>query len=94
MKTNIDSQQNKLINQLQENELALTEGLDKNRLAITRGFDKMDEIRRSDVKELPGFEAIEQGEDEEPEYLISTNDLKLLHGGVESDFTPEEETLF
>ena len=96
VKTSIDSQQNALINQLQENQLALTEGLDKNRLAITRGFDKMEEIRRSDMQELPGIEAIEQGEDEEteePKYLISINDLKLLHGGVESDFTPEDETL-
>ena len=98
VKTSIDSQQNKLINQLEENQLALTEGLDKNRLAITRGFDKMEEIRRSDMQELPGIEAIEQGEDEEketeePKYLISFNDLKLLYGGVESDFTPEDETL-
>ena len=35
-----------MIKQLQENQLALTEGLDKNRLAITQGFDKMDEIKK------------------------------------------------
>ena len=45
VKKSIDNQQNKLINQLQENQLALTEGLNKNRLAITSGFDKMDEVK-------------------------------------------------
>ena len=38
-----------MIKQLQENQLALTEGLDKNRLAITQGFDKMDEIKKWDL---------------------------------------------
>ena len=59
VKTSIDTQQNKLINQLQENQLAVTEGLNKNRLAITSGFDKMDEVKRWDLDQLPGFEAIE-----------------------------------
>ena len=45
VKTSIDTQQNKLIKQLQDNQLALTEGLEGNRLAITQGFDKMDESR-------------------------------------------------
>ena len=40
VKTSIDTQQNKLIKQLQENQLALTEGLDKNRLAITSVLTK------------------------------------------------------
>ena len=100
VKTSIDTQQNKLIEQLQENQLALTEGLDKNRLAITSGFDTMDEVRRSDLKELPGIEAIQHPETketeksfEEPGYWISNNDLKLLLGGVKSDFTPEDEDL-
>ena len=65
VKTSIDTQQNKLIKQLQDNQLALTEGLDKNRLAITSGFDKMDEVKKWDLQQLPGFEAIE--EPEEPE---------------------------
>ena len=34
VKTSIDTQQNKLIEQLQKNQKALTEGLDKNRLAM------------------------------------------------------------
>ena len=48
VKTSIDKQQNKLITQLQDNQLALTAGLEGNRLAITQGFDKMDEVKRSD----------------------------------------------
>ena len=57
VKTSIETQQNKLIKQLQDNQLALTEGLDKNRLAITSGFDKMDEVKRWDLQQLPSFEA-------------------------------------
>ena len=57
VKRSIDTQQNKLIKQLQDNQLALTEGLDKNRLAITSGFDKMDEVKRWDLQQLPSFEA-------------------------------------
>ena len=65
VKTSIDTQQNKLIKQLQDNQLALTEGLDKNRLAITSGFDKMDEVKRWDLQQLPGFEAIEEPEEDD-----------------------------
>ena len=70
VKESIDTQQNKLIKQLQDNQLALTEGFDKNRLAITSGFDKMDEIKKWDLQQLPGFESIEEPEmekEEEPE---------------------------
>ena len=105
VKTSIDTQRNKLIKQLQDNQLALTEGLNKNRLAITSGFDKMDEVKKWDLSQLPGFEAIEEPDketeeddeeegDEEYKYLISKNDLKLLFGGKESDFTQEDESLF
>ena len=45
VKESIDTQQNKLIKQLQENQLALTEGFEGNRKAITSGFDKMDEVK-------------------------------------------------
>ena len=65
VKESIDTQQNKFIKQLQDNQLALTEGLNKNRLAITSGFDKMDEVKKSDLLQLPGFEAIEHPEIEE-----------------------------
>ena len=64
VKTSIDTQQNKLIEQLQKNQEALTEGLNKNRLAITSGFDKMDEVKKWDLQQLPGFEAIEEPEED------------------------------
>ena len=89
-------QQNKLIKQLQENQLALTQGLEGNKLAITSGFDKMDEVKKSDILQLPGYDAIEHPEmkeTEEPGLWISRNDLKLLLGGDKKDFTPEDENL-
>ena len=64
VKESIDTQQNKLIKQLQKNQFALTEGLDKNRLAITSGFDKMDEVKKWDLQQLPGYEAIEEPEED------------------------------
>ena len=60
VKASIDKEQNELIRQFQENQLALTEGLDKNRLAITQGFDKIVEVKRFDLQQLPRFEAIEE----------------------------------
>ena len=69
VKASIDNQQNAMIKQLQENQLALTEGLDKNRLAITQGFDKADEVKKWDMQQLPGFEAIEEPEDYKEEEL-------------------------
>ena len=96
VKESIDTQQNKLIDQLQKNQLALTEGLDKNRLAITSGFDKMDEVKKSDILQLPGYDAIEHPEMEkkkEPGYRITINDYKLFNGGDESDFTENGEEL-
>ena len=100
VKTSIDKQQNKLIEQLQDNQ-----GLEGNRLAITSGFDKMDEVKRWDLSQVADFEAIEEPEEEpeedigkdygqkEPEYSISINDMKLLLGGEESDFTQDDEIL-
>ena len=96
VKESIDTQQNKLIKQLLENQLALTQGLGGNKLAITSGFDKMDEVKKSDLQQLPGYEAIENPETkktEEPGLWISRNDLKLLLGGDKKDFTPEDEIL-
>ena len=100
VKTSIDTQQNKLIKQLQKNQLALTEGLDKSRLAKTSGFDKMDEVKKWDLQQLPGFEAIEEPEKEEEEeesepvfYWITKNDLKLLEREDESDLTEDGEEL-
>ena len=59
IKKSIDEQQNATIAQLQANQLALTQGLNQNRLAITEGFDKLDEVKKWDLSQLPGFEVIE-----------------------------------
>ena len=61
IKKSIDDQQNATIAQLKANQLALTQGLNQNRLAITEGFDKMDEVKKWDLAQLPGFELIEDG---------------------------------
>ena len=64
VKGSIDKEQNAMIEQLKDNQLALTEGLNKNRLAITSGFDKMDEVKKWDLQQLPGYEAIEEPEED------------------------------
>ena len=88
VKESIDNQQNAMIKQLQENQLALTEGLDKNRLAITQGFDKMDEVKKWDLQQLPGYEAIEYDEEKEEESLKKIQDLekKILKGKEKVNF--------
>ena len=80
VKESVDTQQNKLIEQLQKNQLALAEGFEGNRLAITSGFDKMDEVKKWDLQQLPGYEAIEEddGEDETEEDLEEYKEPKLL----------------
>ena len=75
VKTSIDTQQNKLIKQLQDNQLALTEGLEGNRKAITSGFGKMDEVKRWDLSQLPDFEATLDAI-EEPEKEDEAEDIK------------------
>ena len=57
VKESIDKQQNKLIKQLQENQLALTQGFEGNRLALTSALDKMD------LEKLEGYEKIEDEEE-------------------------------
>ena len=76
VKTSIDTQQNKLIKQLQDNQLALTAGLEGNRLAITSGFDKMDEVKKWDLQQLPGFEEIEHPGMKETEEIEETEEAK------------------
>ena len=101
VKESIDTQQNKLIKQLQDNQLALTAGFEGNRKAITSGFDKMDEVKKWDLQQLPGYKAIEEHEEkkEEPEeieeeyeeelsFLISYNDIyriKVLEKKINQD---------
>ena len=65
IKKSIDDQQNVTIAQLKANQLALTQGLNQNRMAITEGFDKLDEVKKWDLDQLPGYEAIEKPKDEE-----------------------------
>ena len=65
IKKSIDDQQNSLLKQLQANQLALTQGLNQNRIAITEGFDKMDEVKRWDLSQLPGLEAIEESKEDD-----------------------------
>ena len=74
IKKSIDDQQNTTIAQLQANQLALTQGLNQNRLAITEGFDKLDEVKKWDLAQLPGFEAIEDPPKEDDGVLPSTSD--------------------
>ena len=84
VKETIDTQQNKLIKQLQENQLALTAGFEGNRLAITSGFDKMGIQPFQDftaIEEPEKDEEEEEEEDEEdPQQLVSR--LELLAGSI------------
>ena len=82
VKKSIDEQQNATIAQLRANQLALTQGLNQNRMAITEGFDKMDEVKKWDLAQLPGFE--ESKEDDG--VLPSTSD----EGPKIAKFTPED----
>ena len=79
VKTSIDTQQNKLIEQLQENQLALTDGLNKNRLAITSGFDKMDEVKRSDLLQLPFHSDVEKAKESEEYKTENEKEYDLYH---------------
>ena len=85
VKESVDTQQNKLIKQLQENQLALTEGFEGNRKAIISGFDKMDEVKKWDLGQLPGYEAIEEEpemEEEEPEMEELTEKIKKIDQNI------------
>ena len=73
IKKSIDEQQDATIEQLKKNQLALTQGLNQNRMAITEGFDKLDEVKRWDLAQLPGFEAIEESKKDDG-VLPSTSD--------------------
>ena len=85
IKKSIDEQQNATIAQLKANQLALTQGLNQNRMAITEGFDKLDEVKKWDLAQLPGFEAIEEPKEDE-EVLPSTSE----EGPKIAKFTPED----
>ena len=97
VKESVDTQQNKLIKQLQDNQLALTEGFEGNRKAITSGFDKMDEVKKWDLSQLPSYEAIEEPEEieekygEEPSFLVSYNDIYRTEGREKKINQDDEE---
>ena len=55
VKESVDKKQDAMIKQLQANQLAIIDNLNKHRLAITEGFNKMDEVKRWDLNQLPGF---------------------------------------
>ena len=94
VKASIDTQQNKLIKQLQDNQLALNEGLDKNRLAITSGFDNMDEVNRWDLQQLPSFEAtldaIEEPEKEDEAEVIKEK-IKIIDARINQEIDSSDE---
>lgn len=52
-----------MIKQLQANQLAITNNLNWNRLAIEEGFDKLDDVKRWEMQQLPGFEAIKDSQE-------------------------------
>ena len=85
IKKSIDEQQDATIAQLKKNQLALTQGLNQNRLAITEGLDKLDEVKRWDLTQLPGFEAIEEPKEDDG-VLPSTSD----EGTKTAKFTKED----
>ena len=85
VKESVDTHQNKLIKQLQENQLALTQGFEGNRKAITSGFDKMDEVKKWDLGQLPGYEAIEK-DDEEYEPADINEKIKILTARIKKNY--------
>ena len=94
VKTSIDTQQNKLIEQRQKNQLALTEGLNENRLAITSGFDKMDEVKKWDLQQLPDYEstldAIEEPEMEEEDI---NKKIKIIDARIDKNIDTSNELI-
>ena len=57
-------------------------------MAITEGFDKLDEVKKWDLAQLPGFEAIEEPkEDEEAKEVLPSTSKE---GPKIAKFTPED----
>ena len=92
VKESIDTQQNKLIKQLQENQLALTQGFEGNRKAITSGFDKMDEVKKWDIGQLPGYEAIEEPEKEYEDVDINKK-IKIIDARIYKNLVTSDEVV-
>ena len=66
------------MNNLKKTQLALTQGLNQKRLAITEGFDKIDEVKKWELAQLPGFEAIEgvKKEEEDDDFFDASDEEK------------------
>ena len=81
---NIFTQNQKML----QNQLALTEGLKANQKAITDGFSQFE--RLADMKELPGVEAIEDGEDDKDDQarapLPKEDETSILNLDLEKNF--------
>ena len=81
---NIFTQNQKML----QNQLALTEGLKENQKAITDGFSQFE--RLADMKELPGVEAIEDGEDDKDDQarapLPKEDKTSILNLDLEKNF--------
>ena len=81
---NIFTQNQKML----QNQLALTEGLKANQKAITDGFSQFE--RLADMKELPGVEAIEDGEDDKDDQarapLPKEDKTSILNLNLEKNF--------
>ena len=81
---NIFTQNQKML----QNQLALTEGLKANQKAITDGFSQFE--RLADMKELPGVEAIEDGEDDKDDQarapLPKEDKTSILNLDLEKNF--------
>ena len=90
VKESIDSQQNKLIKQLQKNQLALIQGFEGNRKAITSGFDEMDEVKKWDLQQLPGYEAIEEPEKEDEAADINKK-IKIIDARIYKNLDTSDE---
>ena len=92
VKESIDTQQNKLLKQLQDNQLALTQGFEGNRKAITSGFDKMDEVKKWDLEQLPGYEAIEEPEKEDEAKDINEK-IKIIDARIDKNIDTSNELI-
>ena len=85
-KKSIDTQQNKLIKQLQDNQLALSEGFESNRKAITSGFDKMDEVKKWDLQQLPGYESTLEAIEEPGKTSDDIEKIKILNKRINEKY--------
>ena len=72
----------------------MTDGLQANRKATTSGFDKMDEIKKWDLQQLPGYEAtldaIEEPEKEDKAEDINEK-IKIIDARIDENIDTSDE---